>query len=149
LQDFNRCVLTRLGSTAMRIHALLNRGNIDLADAVRTTVESWNETRQWFQNMDNDPPPRVAHHLRTLVGIYRWLESRVHSFAVCAEPGPTSACCDSAGDEGEMRFELVDENGNPFSNRRITIKTPSGEKFHVTIDGEGKFKRKMPKGPYE
>jgi hypothetical protein len=145
------CVLTRLGSLSMRLYAILDRGRMDLAVAVRTTFEDWSETWKWFHQMDNDPSPRVVHQLRTLTGIYRWLESRIRSYDICNDPVPSPYCSTPASpgnNEGELMFEFADENGNPIANQWVTITDAAGNQSQALTDPAGVVRRFVAKGMY-
>lgn len=91
--DFNTCVLTRLGSLTMQLQATLGRSTTGLVDSFQTTIKGWNDTIKYLQSIGSDqvprPTPRVADRLRTIAGIYRWLENKMKSaagWAICNEP---------------------------------------------------------------
>jgi hypothetical protein len=99
LSHFDNCVLTGLGASAMRLQAVLGRSTTDIADAVRTAIENWTDTAKWFGDIRGDitkgdpttePPPQVARQLRTIFGIFRWLEKKAQGIA-----GPSQCSTDS------------------------------------------------------
>jgi hypothetical protein len=143
MKDFNSSALTSLGSKAMRLQAVLGRGTTDLADAFRTTVESWKETFTWLQqDTDSVPSPRVEHHLRTIAGVYGWLENSLRSSTAGNQTVPSAGL-------GWLEFCIADENGNPCANSRVHITTPTGDQLVLTTDAEGRVRHSAPKGCYK
>ncbi|HEY3741814.1 MAG TPA: hypothetical protein VGL53_18315 [Bryobacteraceae bacterium] len=149
-------VLTRIGAQTMRLHSILSHSTTGLAVAVRSIVDGWTQTREWLDTPDNDPPPQVARHLRTLVGVYYWLENNLNGLSACqpsTQAGqPAVAVPNAPGfapGEGEMIFDVVDPLGQPCTFCEVSIVDKTGTRTKVLTDQDGRFRGVFQKGPYQ
>ena len=153
----DHAVLTRIGALTMDLHSTLGGSARGLAVAVRAIVEGWTETRSWLTSPPTDPTPRVARHLRTLVGAYHWFENRLDDLSTFPPARHQQAATAQAGraqgispGEGQMIFDVVDPQGNPCTYSRVTITNlTTNQRSEGLTDQDGRFQGVFPIGRYE
>jgi hypothetical protein len=144
----------------MQLQATLDRSTTDLVGSIKTIIETWKETSDWFKGvwhkeMKESLSPRVVQQLRTIACVFRWLENNVKTAAkVPTGPQPfaatpQTAVLESSSQKGELVVEFSDEQGQPFVGRRVQIVGTTGERSEAITDQNGVAKRyNMPSGVY-